>query len=499
VLTNSGKMLVRRVKQEIKDCISEINFRSFLKPGLLIFVVYLLGACTIIRANFLYFDDIRRSVDGSRDWYNWSRYISDFMSIIVHGDYRLTDISPLPQLLAIALLSCSSVLLVYVLGNGKITAMRLLASVPLGLSPYFLECLSYKFDAPYMALSVAVCIIPFLFITRKGAFFFSSVVSLLIMCMSYQVSSGIYPLITVILCFKYWNNRSKSNKEILSFLGIAALAFGFSMAVYRIFFMIPHVDNYTSNTMLPFSSIIAGTLNNLKNYALNVNHDLGIIWKIFIALIMLLFVILSMRQSQRNKLFSLIVSLFVIGISFILSYGIYSVLENPLYAPRALLGFGVFLSILCIYIVLDKIKSAYIVALALNWCLFVFAFSYGNALADQARYAEFRITILLHDLSVLYPEADKDNLSIQLKNSIDFAPVVKNIAKHYPVIERLVPIRLGATGNDWNYRYFTDHFNYNPAYDLSIDFNSLNLPVVLDSYYQTIQSDGKRVLIILKH
>jgi hypothetical protein len=30
------------------------------------------------------------------------------------------------------------------------------------------------------------------------------------------------------------------------------------------------------------------------------------------------------------------------------------------------------------------------------------------------------------------------------------------------------------------------------------DFTTLNLPVLLDSYYHTIKSDGERILVVLK-
>ena len=501
-LTDSGRTLISKVKREINDCLSGVDFRSFLKPVLLMSGIYLLGILTIIRANFSYSDDLGRSVEGFRGWYNWSRYVSEFLSIVVHGDTNLTDISPLPQLLAILILSFSSVLLVYVIGNRKITGIRLLASIPLGLSPYFLESLSYKFDAPYMALSILTSIVPFLFITRKKAFFFCSVISLLIMCMTYQAASGIYPVIVIILCFQYWNNREKSYREILSFLVASAFAFCFAMLFFKFFFMFPHVEAYTSTAILPFHSIINGTLSNIKNYTLVINHDWGIIWKIGIVVVLLFFIIKSMHQSEQKRLLSFFVSITVIGISFILSYGIYSLLTVPLYAPRTLFGFGVFVAVLCIIVVSDYKKTTSVMVLALNWCLFVFAFSYGNALADQARYTEFRISILLHDLSALYPNHNSEDMTIQLKNSIDYAPSIQNIAKRYPVIERLVPKRLGATGNDWDYRYFQDHFNYKPIKmndSSSVDFNILNLPVVLDSYYHTIQSDGERVLITLKH
>jgi len=501
ILINSGRTLVQKIKQEIKDCLSEIDFRSFIKPMLLMSGVYLLGILTIIRANFLYMDDLGRSIEGYRGWYNWSRYVSEFFSIVVHGDTNLTDISPLPQLLAVLILSISSVLLAYIVGNKKITIVKLLASIPLGFFPYFLACLSFKFDAPYMALSILACIVPFLFIARKKAFMFVSVISLLIMCMTYQAASGVYFLILILLCFRSWNKREKSYKEILSFLGIAVFVFCFAILLFRLFIMRSYTVQNISTTMFPFPLIVTGMLNNIKNYALIVNHDLGMIWKIGIALVLLFFIAKSMKQSAQKKLFSFFVSISVIVISFIASYGVYSLLEKPLYNPRALFGFGVFLAVLCIYVVSDYKKFAIVAVLALNWCLFGFAFSYGNALADQARYAEFRIGILLHDLSALYPDPDKKDISIQLKNSIDYAPSIKNIAKHYPVIEQLVPKRLG-TGNEWDYcGYFPIHFNYLQSMntDLLIDYNSLNLPVVLDSYYHTIQSDGDHILITLKH
>jgi len=506
-LADSGRLLVQKVKQEIKDCWSEIDFRSFLKPSLLLSVVYFLGILTIIRANVLYGDDIGRSAEGFRRWYNWSRYASEFLSIFIHGDTNLTDISPLPQLLTVIILSISSLLLVYVIGKKKITAVRLLASIPLGLSPYFLECLSFRFDAPYLALSILASVVPFLFIARRKAFLFVSVVSLLIMCMTYQAASGIYIMIVLVLCFQYWNSREKTNKEIISFLGITAFAFCFALLFFKFFIVRPiglDAERYVTTTVFPLSNIIPGVLGNIKEYAMTINRDLGMIWKTGIAIVLLFFITKSIYSSAQKKILSFFISILVIVLSSFLSFGVYYLLEAPLFEPRAFVGFGVFLAIVCIYVVSDYKKIASIVVLALNWCFLVFAFSYGNAFADQARYAEFRITILLHDLGGLYPNAGREDLSIQLKNSIDYTPIVKNIAKHYPVIERLIPTRLLENGAWYDY-YYLEYFNYisvkmtNYAVGAYTDFNTLDLPVVLDSYYHTIQSDGKHILIILKH
>jgi len=504
MLTNSGRLRVHNVKQEIIDCLSEIDFRAFIKPVLLMSGVYLLGILTIIRANFLYLDDLERSINGVRGWYFWSRYVTEFASIFIHGDTNLTEISPLPQLLAILILSVSSVLLVYVMGNGKITTVRLLASIPLGLSPYFLECLSFKFDAPYMALSVLAGIIPFLFITRKKAFLFCSVVSLLIMCMTYQASSGIYILIVIILCFQHWNIRSKSNKEILFFMGRAAFAFCFAMFIFKAFLMKPVYsidDSYTTNEMYPLSDMISGVLLNIKTCAMIVNQDFGVVWKTGIILVCILFITKSIRVSECNKTLAFFISIVVITLSFVLSFGVFILLICYVWPPRFLIGFGVFLAILCIYSVSDYKRIASVAVIALNWCFLVFAFSYGNAFADHARYTEFRTSILLHDLSALSPNLSGEVVQIQLENSIDYAPTIKNISKHYPVIERLIPKRLGDDFF-WGTVYYLTHFNFRQCESVngtSIDFKQLDLPVVLDSYYHTIKSDDSRILVILKH
>ena len=500
-LTNFGRTLVQQVKQEIIDCLTAINYRSFLIPILLLSVVYLLGMLTIMRANFLYLDDIWRSASGLRQFYNWSRYVSEFTAIFVHADTNLTDISPLPQLLAILILSVSSVLLVYVMGESKTVAIKLLASIPLGLSPFFLECLSYKFDAPYMALSILASIIPFLFITRKKAFLVCSVVSLLIMYMTYQAASGIYPMIVIILCFQDWNSRKKSNKEILSFMGVAALAFCCAGLIFRFFLMMPPSEHgdYIVSTVHPLSHILSGTLVNIKEYAMNINHDLGTIWKICITFVLLFFITKSMYKTAQKKLASFCISMLVVVIAFVLSFGLYSLMERPMFQPRALYGFGVFIAIFCVYVVSDYKKIANVMVFSLNWCFLVFAFSYGNALADQARYGEFRIGILLHDLSSLYPDQSKEGIQIQLENSIDYTPSVKNISKHYPIIERLVPKRLGTDFYlDDFYFLLYNQYKTNGKNKLT-DFNTLNLPVVVDSYYHTIKSDGSCVLVILKH
>jgi len=250
-------------------------------------------------------------------------------------------------------------------------------------------------------------------------------------------------------------------------------------------------------------------LTNLRTYANTINSDFGFIWKTIIGIIFCFFIAKSVRISAQNKMLSFLVAIILLCLLFILSYGVYIALERPHFFPRALYGFGVLLGIISIYVVSEFNNVAKIAVLALSWSFFVFASSYGNALADQMRYANFRIGILLHDLSALYPDKDENETTIQIKNTIGFTPLVKNIGKRNPVIYRLVPqIINGKTNEKLFFPYFLEYFNYtlvttgNPSFgsrdgEPYVDFDTLDLPVVLKTYYHTIRSDGRRVLVEL--
>lgn len=175
---------------------------------LIITAIYMITYYTIFRANFNYIDDLSRTMFGYRGWKNFSRYFSEFFSIILNTNKYLTDISPLTQIIACIILAiCGIVLLNLFDKNKKLNFFSIIAVLFIGLNPFFLECISYKYDSPYMAFSILVSIIPFIFykkvlnIKNQIPFIITSIVGTLLMCMSYQASSGIFPLIALFLSF----------------------------------------------------------------------------------------------------------------------------------------------------------------------------------------------------------------------------------------------------------------------------------------------------------
>lgn len=189
------------------DFIFTAKIRQLLKLKykiLFVFCIYIIGTLALILANFNYIDDIHRILYGTFAFSWWNRHTSTIMASILslNTEYFLATF-PYSLLISIFLLSVSSIILLKIIDNKLLDSkIALIASASIGLSPYYLENLSYKFDAPFMALSVFASIFPFLFIKYKKIFILTSIISLLIMLTSYQASSGIYIIIATFLVFQ---------------------------------------------------------------------------------------------------------------------------------------------------------------------------------------------------------------------------------------------------------------------------------------------------------
>lgn len=115
------------------------------KPVLLLFSAYGLALLALIRANCTYVDDLSRSIIGYHGWWDWSRYVTEVLSCLVHMEPRVLDISPIPQLLAAFLMAVAGVVAIYSFTAKKeIRLPMLAATLPMGLSPWFLGCFSFK-------------------------------------------------------------------------------------------------------------------------------------------------------------------------------------------------------------------------------------------------------------------------------------------------------------------------------------------------------------------
>ncbi len=474
--------------------------RSIKKPFICLFAIHLVAIFALLRANVNYIDDMGRANAGYTGWSNFSRHLSDFLSFFIHTDSFLSEISPLPQIIAILLLSLTGVIMIYIItGRTNVSFWTLAAVIPLGISPYFLECLSYKYDAPYMALSILASVVPFLAFRgryRYPVFFVVSVFSILTVCMTYQAASGIFPVLTIFLCLQKWNAAQKL-QEIGKFLLAAVLAYVYGMIVFRIRIMKP-VDGYVSSSVPSSEQFLPSVMRNLQQYLSYVRSDFTMFWKILIFLIGIFFVAAMVYHSKQQKVLALLVTCCSLAAMSLISFGVYSMLAKPLFAPRAMFGVGVFLAVISVYAVDMGFAPVKLVMAVLSWTFFVFSFTYGNALSVQKEYTEYRTMLVIEELNEMNQLTQGNVKNVQIAGSIGYAPSLTGVMQRYGILSRLIPVTFREEWHWGGYRFYNYYGLKNIRHDSSVDLKTCNLPVIKDTMFFTLKGSGDNYLVELK-
>jgi hypothetical protein len=457
-----------------------------------------------------YNDDLDRTLKGYRGWAVWGRYIADFLSVIMHMNLRLTDISPLPQIFAVILLAISTLVFLKILSSDNITIPALFTAIPIGLSPYFMENFSFKFDAPYMALPVLASVIPFLFYRKINVYCVTSFFCLLVVCLSYQAASGIYIVMVLILTCRLWVTGEVTVKNIMIFVASSIACYLFALFFFKtvLYISMPGGGSgYVSTSMLPLNHLLTGIAANSLTYVKTIIEDFrNNLFILLLPLSILSFIIVNVASSGRSRILTFIFMLIVVPLMFLLSYAAYLALEKPLWLSRAFCGFGIFVAALLTYSITAtgvnkaiKICSL-ITALLISYNFLVIDLAYGNALAEQKQYHNFRSALLIADINRNLNTGVVEPV-VRIENSIGFSPVIENIGKTCPLIKRLVYVALKG-GSEWGhlplYHYrFTHKSNYGKNNDYS-EIDGESLPVLVDNGYHTIKGDGNYFFVTLK-
>ena len=156
--------------------------------------LYLLYIAPILLAGDDYIDDLGRSIYGYLGGKNNGRPFADMVMTVVNVGKDLQDTAPLSQLLAIALLAYTMVLLArryYAPISGTPLVLCLGLAI---LPPFLLENLSYHFDAVTMMLALCLGLSCYALPEEwswRGRFLYSVAAAFLVLGL-YQAAIGAY-------------------------------------------------------------------------------------------------------------------------------------------------------------------------------------------------------------------------------------------------------------------------------------------------------------------
>jgi len=496
------------IKKYLKSLMAFKISKKDLKSVIALSVLYILAFSAIFRANFYYFDDLGRSFEGYHGWLDWSRYFTTIAATIVHADLYLSDISPLLQILACIVMAASGILSIKIFYKDRdITIWNIVAASLAGLTPYFLGMISYKYDSLYMALSYLFCLIPFLYLkeNNRKKYIIISIICIILMCTSYQASSGIYPMIVVFLVvenivnddsFGYKKTTESSGEK---FLGINKKTRNLivdsviSYAVGILFFSIFLMRKNEGASAFPLTSLPKEAVKRYVTYFGTVFSDFKKLWLLLIALLVLLYIAVTVKNAFIKKWKAAIITCAGLLASSILCFGVYLYIDRDAYDPRDMFGFCVLLSLMAIKLSSRRRLIIKFIYAYLAWCFFTFSFSYGNALAAQKDYALMRMELVADAL------IDEDLLGkeyIAISGDIGIAPVIEGEAEGYDMLNRLMFTMFGE--GHWYSYYFLNYMDM--PYEL-VGADTLyesDFDIVTQNDFYTISVSDDTVLLELE-
>lgn len=468
---------------------------------LVILLVYLIVCVNIGLVNYPFIDDISRTVHGSTGFISsYARYFSEYSAWIVQGSKHLTDLGISTFILSAFILTVvSSIVLYTIFDDQKITWPAAIGSIILGVNPWFLEALSFKFDNPYISLSLLVSVIPFLLYRREKsslAYFLLSAFGIFLMCNSYQASSGIYLLMLLTLVFRDFLSLSNI-KFVLNRLLVSLGAYFFAMVLYFMEMKVnPQLNSRGDNTKIAhLSEMPKAFIHNVTSYVINIYHGSAKVWILVGFLVIILVIINSLIRSKKNVIVSFFVSVLYLLAGTIASYGVYSffVLSLSDGRPRYAYGFSFFIGLLLIQLSAPVGKKwfnyfKYSVVSLFVYYIVSFALSYPTILSDQKVIFEIQSVTLSQDLSKYLG----DNKIVYTNKLFRNSPVYDNSKRNYPILEKLIPDNSSLY---WpNVMWFDNisnlHANLQPY-----NFNDLDkdtaTKIVNNAYYDIYDKDGQ--------
>lgn len=460
------------------------NFWEFIKRNkkacFIILSIYLVVNINIGLAEFPYIDDIGRQLEGYSGFSeHYSRYLSEISARLIQGGSHLTDPGLSTNIISAFILTFASVTLLFVLFPSKKVNLALtLSSTVIGINPWFLEALSFRFDNPFMSLSILVSLLPFIFWESKKLFNLFSIICIYLMCNSYQASSGIYILMVLTLVFLELIYGKKFNiKGLLN----SAVSYIVGMVLYKVQITIkPPIFAEQGKTpgLFQLPNVILG---NAKGYLKNIYLQSSKTWIYLVIVLLLLLIVNILISGKQKKIFSLFYTFIWLSVGSVISYGAYLALPMQFYLmrPRYEYGLGAFISIILVVIVgissknsiLSIIKS--LVSGLFVFYMLTFSFIYVSTLKQQNTIFETQSSILGNTLNKY---VDKKNQVVNLNKFLPNSPIYENTSSVYPLIGSLV---MPNTNVSWDMT-----MRFNAITKLNVDFRPFDAATVNSEYKQ---------------
>lgn len=517
--------------------LSKIEKKAFVY----IFVATLFTMSSLLIANILYSDDLTRVTTGETFWNDNGRPLSTLVSIILQLGQPLTDISPLPQLLAFAIYALSAVFLGKLFQVHNLLLLTL-CGIVFVLNPFNLQNFAFVFDSFPMALAILASVLAALsisFATETSSskqekiiiFVLGSLFILCSLCL-YQAATSVY----LVSCFFYGLiqllDREIKRSLIIFCTTILALFVALIAYVPIKNYYIINSYNVLHSQVVSFSEAPQKAVSNLVSFwrtiqillgSNNIIINLIVIILIATVILALIKIINSSRIAFYQKKSQLQPLLFVTclllyGLLLVVSpLGMMLILENPIFAPRTMMGFSALVTICCLFlsneIIYYKSQKVFKYCLTAFFSLIILAFAnvsftLGNVLYTQNIQDEIIVTVLISDLGEIVPQLpiSLQHPTLAVVNSLEYTYGNTKAYSKYPLLKDITWFYLRTNSIHFYTKLETLGFRFTrPHYEKHVftspdkQFVPTNKPVVTRPLYNIYFENNDLLVVVLQN
>ncbi|HWX64862.1 MAG TPA: glucosyltransferase domain-containing protein [Rhodanobacter sp.] len=421
----------------------------------ILLVLYSLILYPILRADRYYNDDLKRALVGRAGWDSNGRPLTTLvMRMLQFYDHAMVDISPLPQIGAVAILAWVGVLMArrYSIGSSWTAA---LVAFPLGAQPFYLENLSYKFDALSMSLAMLLAVLPMLQLNDGRRAWWLGVLALWGSLCFYQPAINAYLMFVLVEWVSLQLQRAEPFQLAKQFMG-RFMQVGAAMLLYYLLVGI-HVSGWVKHA----SERIHGwhelplLLTNFVDFYGYIGASFNGHWWMYfgpLLTVLALFPVvvgirhaLTLRTAQPAPVTVLLclAALLIPLAALIAALGPMLLLHKPEIGPRVLIGLGALLAgaLVVMQAALRQWHAsrrwAVAAACMLSLGMCILASAYGNAATAQKDYEGRIAGRLADDLAEL--KVSRGVHAFLLDGTAGYSPVTAHVIEQLPLIRDLVP------------------------------------------------------------
>jgi hypothetical protein len=447
--------------------------------------LYAIVLYPILRANRPYEDDLGRVLIGRTGWDSNGRPLATLlMRILQCYNHAMVDISPLTQIGAIAALAWVGVLLARRF-DIRSTWAAALAAFPLGAQPFFLENLSYKFDALSMGLAVLFAALPVLSPATGRRGWWLGILWMFCCLNLYQAAINVYLLFALLEMVMMMVRQEPPSALRRRFVWRVSQALT-GMVIYQLLIGATMIRGWVGRHVGKIHRVdeLLQLPANIATFFRYIDAGFSEQWRIYFLPLLILMAVAPLvvgigyawkqRETQPAWITAglLLVGLALPVIGLLGMMGPLLMLAKPFLAGRVMIGVGAWLSmgLVVAYAALEQWRRSPRWMLAASGMLAlgmaVIASAYGNALGEQRRY-EAHIASRLADDYAAMDRADGVR-ALLLDGSAGYAPVTGHAIAQMPILGSMINPYLTA-GDSFHTPQFLAYYLPSVPYIRSAD------------------------------